>query len=234
MQSRLWNIASGLVALCAMTVGTATLNSSFAQDNNATQAAENGGTGDISCVSPTAGGSPAAVSQFNANPQGLLDRNPLGGLAMVNEVRTLVVTDVNTVPGLLALAETASAGQARAIGAGLSRAAAICVGKNPALAEQIQLAVAASSNEALVTAFLTGAGDQNTAAIGGGGAGFGGGGAGAGGGAGGIGGSAAGGSTNLAGSTFASSGGSLSGGGAGGLSVLGGTGGGGSVSVTQP
>lgn len=168
------------------------------------------------CVQPTAGASQVAIDAFKANPSGLLAQNPLGGLALSNEVRSLAASDVDTVPLILALEGQATERQVRAIGAGLARAAAICVATNPNLAEEIQLAVAGSDNENLVTAFLTGAGNQDTAGIGGGAAGGGtAGGGGAGGGAGGIGGSPAGGSTNIAGTGVANSGGTTGGAGRG-------------------
>ncbi|MEM1352811.1 MAG: hypothetical protein AAGF27_10725 [Pseudomonadota bacterium] len=121
-----------------------------------------------SCLADGAGASQAAIDAFFGNPASLLQENPLGGLSLSNDVRSLATTNVDTVPVILALEATATLRQARAIGAGLARAATLCVATNPDLAAEIQLAVAASDNEALVTAFLTGAGDEDTAAVPGG------------------------------------------------------------------
>ncbi|MEM6616436.1 MAG: hypothetical protein AAF619_07900 [Pseudomonadota bacterium] len=196
-------------------VETIVIDETQPEDANAVETAETDSQ-DRSCVQQSAGASQAAIDSFKNNPNSLLVQNPLGGLALSNEVRSLVVSDVDTVPLILSIEEQANDRQSRAIGAGLARAAAICVATNPELAEEIQLAVAASENEALVTAFLTGAGNQDTAAIGGVGGGAPGGAAGGGGGAGGIGGSAGGGSTAFS-STSVGNPGAAGGGGGGGV-----------------
>lgn len=181
-----------------------------------------------SCLATGSSNTSSIADQFALNPQGLLDRNPRGGLALSNEVRTLVISDVSVLEELLDLMEDSlPRDQASAVGAGLARAAAVCVITRPDLAQLIQAAIATSGNDDLVTAFRAASPDSAPAAITetadtGGGAG--GGAGGAGGGAGGIGGAgssaggAGGGSSAGAGTGSSSnpSSNSLSGGGGGG------------------
>ena len=132
--------------------------------DQAVEAAEDtaGGRG---CVQSASGVSRSVIDAFFINPDGLLVQNPLGGLALSNSVRSLAVSNVDTVPLILALAERATVRQSRAMGAGLARAVAICATTNPELGAEIELAVAGSGNEELLAAFLTGAGNQDTVAI---------------------------------------------------------------------
>ena len=140
-----------------------------------------------SCISQPAALSGDAVDRFISNPSGLLQRNPLAGQGLINEVRLLAASDAGTVDELIALAELASPEARRAIAGGLAAAAQECVAQFPEIAARIQEQVAGSESTELQTAFLGGSNDVETAAVGAGPAGAGAG-VGAGGGAGGGGG----------------------------------------------
>ncbi|MEF2072035.1 hypothetical protein [Consotaella aegiceratis] len=121
--------------------------------------------GETACLSGPGRLSEEAVAQFLGNPQGLLDRHPESGLALSNEVRTLAASDIGTVDPLIGLASTASSAVKSAVGSGLSRAALVCVEDHPELANLIQQRVAALGDGELVTAFLSGTDEVQTAAV---------------------------------------------------------------------
>ena len=120
----------------------------------------------------------SAIAQFKANPQGLLTTYASAGLPLSTEVRSLVLTDPGLVDALIAVAKGANDAQKAAIGAGLAEAARVIVATDPKLAAQIQVAVAQSGLEPLITAYIAGSNATVTAATGGGEGGGGGGGGG--------------------------------------------------------
>jgi hypothetical protein len=122
--------------------------------------------------------SDSAIAQFKANPQGLLATYASAGLPLSTEVRSLVLTDPSLVDALITVAKGANDAQKAAIGAGLAEAARIIVASDPKLAAQIQVAVAQSGLEPLITAYIAGSNATVTAATGGGGGDAGGGGGG--------------------------------------------------------
>ncbi|MEP4034690.1 hypothetical protein [Roseibium polysiphoniae] len=69
---------------------------------------------------------------------------------------------------MVGLAEGGNEAQTAAVGAGLAQAATACVTSRPDISDQIQQAVAASGNDALIAAFAAAAGNTQTAAVGGG------------------------------------------------------------------
>ena len=120
----------------------------------------------------------SAIAQFKANPQGLLTTYASAGLPLSTEVRSLVLTDPSLVDALITVAKGANDAQKAAMGAGLAEAARIIVATNPTLAAQIQVAVAQSGLQPLITAYIAGSNATVTAATGGGGGDAGGGGGG--------------------------------------------------------
>jgi len=121
----------------------------------------------------------SAIAQFKANPQALLTTYASAGLPLSTEVRSLVLTDPSLVDVLITVAKSANDAQKAAIGAGLAEATHIIVATDPKLAAQIQIAVAQSGLEPLITAYIAGSNATVTAAIGGAGGDGGGGGGGA-------------------------------------------------------
>ena len=172
----------------------------------------------------------SVIAEFKANPDSLLKTYASAGLPLSTQVRGLALTDPSLVAILIDLAKKANDAQKAAIGAGLAEAARVLATSNPALAAQIQQAVAQSGLGPLITAFIALSNGVTTAATGAGaGGGGGGGGAGSGGPTGGVG--------AFTGSNSGSNAGAFSFGQTNGASAFGtisGSGGGGStVSTTQ-
>jgi hypothetical protein len=135
-------------------------------------------TGDVAHAPSFAKLSDSAIAQFKANPQALLTTYASAGLPLSTEVRSLVLTDPSLVDALITVAKGANDAQKAAIGAGLAEAARVIVATDPKLAAQIQVAVAQSGLEPLITAYIAGSNATVTAATGGGGGDAGGGGGG--------------------------------------------------------
>jgi hypothetical protein len=117
------------------------------------------------CLSGPAALGPEAVSSFMAEPSSLLARNPLGGQALANEVRSLVASDVDSADSVIALAATQSAPVQAAIGRGLASAAKACVTAFPELAAALQEKVAASGLAPMQASFVAASEDVATAAL---------------------------------------------------------------------
>jgi hypothetical protein len=126
-------------------------------------------TGDAAHTPSFAKLSDSAIAQFKGNPQALLTTYASAGLPLSTEVRSLVLTDPSLVDTLITVAKGANDAQKAAIGAGLAEAARIIVATDPKLAAQIQVAVAQSGLEPLITAYIAGSNATVTAATGGGG-----------------------------------------------------------------
>jgi hypothetical protein len=135
-------------------------------------------TGDAAHTPSFAKLSDSAIAQFKADPQALLTIYASAGLPLSTEVRSLVLTDPSLVDALITVAKGANDAQKAAIGAGLAEAARIIVATDPKRAAQIQIAVAQSGLEPLITAYIAGSNATVTAATGGEGGGGGGGGGG--------------------------------------------------------
>jgi hypothetical protein len=154
------------------------------------------------CLTPPA--SADELEAFKNDPGGLLKRFPLGSGSMASAIRVLAASDGGVLGALASLVKDASDAQKSAIAAGMAQAALACRTQDPALALQIQEAIAGVDNAAVLAQFAAITGDTQTAATGGGGAG---GGAGAGGaGGGGAGGGASGEGGQTGGSNSGSSG----------------------------
>jgi hypothetical protein len=115
------------------------------------------------------------ITQFTANPAGLLSQFADGGARMISLVRDLVASDPKTLPVILDLVPRANAEQVQAIGTALGEAALVCVRPNQEFANDIQQMVVAISNETLTQSFAAVLGDQGLAAVEPGGGGGGGG-----------------------------------------------------------
>ena len=113
----------------------------------------------------------AAVSAFLADPGALLSRYPLGGGALVSDVRDLVVSDLNTVSAILAIAANATADQKNAIGAGLGLAALVLLRSNPQAGTTIQNALVRLNDKTLLEAYAAVTGNQRIGAASGAGGG---------------------------------------------------------------
>lgn len=106
------------------------------------------------------------VTAFTENPNAILEASPTGGYLLSSKVRSLAGSETTTVEAIIALAEAANDRQIQALGAGLAQAATACILTRPEITVEIQQAVAASGNEALIAAFAAAAGDTETAALG--------------------------------------------------------------------
>jgi len=118
----------------------------------------------------------SVVSSFLANPGQALTQNPGGGPGLTKEVRDLLTSDKNTLTSIMGLLKNASPDQQTAIADGLAQAAKVQAKNDPAFANDIQAAVAASGLPEVIKQYASIAGDTGTAATGGGGGGTGGGG----------------------------------------------------------
>lgn len=119
-----------------------------------------------SCFQPPALLASSDVAAFLETSSQLLVSFPAGGLDMANYVRSLAGSSSATIDPLLSLASTATVDQRGAIGAGLARAAAACVARDPEFAALIQQKVALAGLSEVETAFLAASGDIATAALG--------------------------------------------------------------------
>lgn len=105
----------------------------------------------------------SVIEQFKADPQGLLTTYASAGLQLSARARALVLTDPSLVDVLINVSKTANDAQKAAIGAGMAEAARILAAIDPQLAARIQLAVAQSGSESLITAFIAGSNTTQTA-----------------------------------------------------------------------
>ncbi len=126
------------------------------------------------CITP-APASSDSIARFGSEPNSVLASHPVGGAAMVTQVRDLATSDIALVRPLLGLAPSASSEQAAALGTGLAQAAAACLRTDPGAAQGILAAIIQTNDARVETAYRAIAGDIQTAAIGGAGAGGGGG-----------------------------------------------------------
>lgn len=153
------------------------------------------------CLTPPAGAEELDV--FKKDPGALLTRFPLGSGSMASAIRVMAASDAGVLGAIAGLVKTANKAQKSAIAAGLAQAALACRSQDPALALQIQEAVAGIDSPEVLAQFAAISGDTRTAATGGGG-GAGGGGGGGGGGASGLG-NQVGGANNAAGANVGGS-----------------------------
>lgn len=114
------------------------------------------------------------VGQGGANPGQVLSQFRDGGPEMVKQTRDLVAADKAAVAAIIAFARTANEDQRKAIAEGLAQTAKANTQSDPAFANQIQQAVAASGIPDFAKAYAEAAGDTGTASTGGGGGGGGG------------------------------------------------------------
>jgi hypothetical protein len=87
-------------------------------------------------------------------------------LAIVGQVRLVVMSDPSAVEPMVALLTSLPAARANAVAAGLGRAAGECEPTQLQVATDIQNRVAAIDNVDVLTAFMAALGQQGTAAIG--------------------------------------------------------------------
>jgi hypothetical protein len=138
----------------------------------------------LSAAQTTAPLTPQQVAQFVANPSAALAANPNGGGRLVSYIRDLLLScsamspscDQTALQAITALLATANADQQSAIGSGLGQAAQALASTNPALANQIQTALANSGSQLALASYQATTGNVQTGANGGGGGGGGGGG----------------------------------------------------------
>ena len=109
------------------------------------------------------------VSQFLADPSGLLQANPTGGGRLVSQIRDLMLSDPQVLAPIIALLANATDAQKTAIGTGLGDAAQTLVTTNPLLANQVQTALAANGDKLAVAAYQTTVSNEAIGAAGGGG-----------------------------------------------------------------
>lgn len=123
---------------------------------------------------------PDTIAQFKSNPHALLTTHASAGLPLATHARGLLLTDPKLIDSLILVAKDGNDAQQAAIGAGLAQASRILVRTDPQLAATIQQKVAQSGLSQLITAYIAGSNDIETAATGGGAGGGGGGGGGSG------------------------------------------------------
>ena len=115
--------------------------------------------------------SPQQVSQFLANPSAILTANPNGGGKLVAIIRDLMISDPAVLKTIISLLTNANAAQQTAIGSGLGQAAQAMVTTNPDLANEIQLALAASGDQLAIASYSATTGNVQIGSTSGGGGG---------------------------------------------------------------
>jgi hypothetical protein len=120
---------------------------------------------------------PAGFANAQATPQGPSQPNLAQSTGeLTRNVRDELTTDKTSLDSLIRLLKAGNPDQQTAIAEGLAQAAkAYAANNDPAFANQIQLAVAATGLTEVIKAYASIAGDTGTASIGGGGGGGGGG-----------------------------------------------------------
>ena len=93
------------------------------------------------------------VNNFVANPNGLLNNNKNGGLPLSNSVVALATSEINTLNKLLGLVGVANAKQKAAIGAGIARAAVVCLKQQPEFVENLKVQIATLDDGSLLPSF---------------------------------------------------------------------------------
>ena len=94
------------------------------------------------------------VQDFQSNPQGLLKNNPVGGMQLSGEVKSLTVTDpAAAVDVLLNVARDANSVQAAAIGSGLGLAVKAILAVDKACGDEIARKIASTSLTDLLTGY---------------------------------------------------------------------------------
>jgi hypothetical protein len=116
------------------------------------------------CVQPVTSPLQAQIDAVRADPKAFFAANPVGGGAMVRDVRNIVAGDASLAKILAETARQSPLEQKVAIGAGLGQAARICERVDPQAANQIQQAVASAADLALASEFLNVTGATATAA----------------------------------------------------------------------
>jgi hypothetical protein len=116
------------------------------------------------CVQPVTSPLQAQIDSVRADPKAFFAANPVGGGAMVRDVRNIVAGDASLAKILAEMARQSPLEQKVAIGAGLGQAARICERVDPQAANQIQQAVASAADLALASEFLNVIGSTATAA----------------------------------------------------------------------
>jgi hypothetical protein len=113
------------------------------------------GSANAACYAPNQQMSPQAVSDFLAQPSGMLGKpeNANGGDGLTASVQDLVASNPSTLPVIIGLLSGANPQQQKAIGAGLAGAANFCISRDPALAGEIQKQVVASNSTDAKTTF---------------------------------------------------------------------------------
>jgi hypothetical protein len=105
------------------------------------------------CLLSPAKFSDALIRAFIERPTDLIERHPLGGLAMSAEVRRLAASDVATVAPIIGVAKGAAPAQVVAIGAGLAQAGELCSRFRVEVQRRIEQEVAAAGLSDLSAAF---------------------------------------------------------------------------------
>lgn len=118
-----------------------------------------------SCNSPYGMASTADRDAFKLNPQSILASNPTGGGILARSTRELLLGETDLHNSILTIAPTANVGQQSSLGVGLGQATLACARTNPALAQQISLAVLSKGPKDLVDAFKATLKDVETLSV---------------------------------------------------------------------
>ena len=118
-----------------------------------------------SCNSPYGMASTADRDAFKLNPQSILSTNPTGGGVLARSTRELLLGETDLHTSILDIAPAANVGQQSSLGVGLGQATLACARTNPALAQQISLAVLSKGPKDLVDAFKATLKDVETLSV---------------------------------------------------------------------
>jgi hypothetical protein len=110
---------------------------------------------------------PEAIETFKQAPGDLLTRYMSGGTGLTQDSYNLIITDPTVVDALVALVPQSNTMQKFALGTGLGDAVRQCSGRDVAVADAIQTAIAALDQPEFEVAFTQAINQIETAAIGG-------------------------------------------------------------------
>lgn len=119
-----------------------------------------------SCFADPALARPDEAKAFLGNPTGVIEALPADDLAIIGQVRVVVMTDPAAAAPMVDLLKSLPPARAKAVAAGLGRAVGDCEKTQLQVATEIQNLVATIDDEALLTAFMAALSDQRVASLG--------------------------------------------------------------------
>lgn len=157
--------ASAALGFAIMGVGMIVLAQTARAQSETSPVTPRGAAAEIGCYRGDPPATLNAPENVRENPNILIISNPAGGAGLSTEVRNLVVSSPSFIALALGVLRESNVQQQHAIVAGLGQAALLCQTLTPAVAQDIQDAIAGLDNAGLEATFRFVTGDTATAAI---------------------------------------------------------------------